>query len=525
MQNNYILLTKSKDILSFYYGEERSIYCKKTTSNNYTSTIKIIQNVTDCFTVDIDNDGIVHLFCKNFDGDVILCKMEQDGFKNKILFKNKEDNLENVLFYPIFFKDNMSLLFNTQNKNQANSFLAIKTLVGGKTWTNSENIDVFSTLPNNIFYIQKINQDNLVLAYQKKMKDIQIGFKQIKNGNISDFVTIHKTAYQIVDYSFVAYNDDIHYIYVIKTLFSSQVVYKKKDINGISNPVILFDGQKIKSCNIAILNNNLFCSFILNNTLFYCQSEDFGNSFLGIVKYKKPISQDVVKAKFLQTTPILNSSINEIYLESKNPLNIYMLPEFLPNIFNKAREIKQNEYNTIQTQQQNNFITSLHSHIAQEHTPPVVENSHTVSKNVTYLENDFMANFDLDQFSKFNIQKETFSPSVNMPVKIDNADILENKVKMLNSQLTEKNNQILQLNALIQNKNEEKMDIELILRQKIKQLETDNQNLKSQLNSLNVNEPAKTEEIKKDENNLSQSEKQDGNNLQQIEKDNDTKQI
>lgn len=523
MQNNYILLTKSQDILSFYYGEERSIYCKKTNSSNYTSTIKIIQNVSDYFTVDIGNDGVVYVFCKNFDGDVILCKMEQDGFKNKILFKNKGNNLENILFYPIFFKENMSLLFNTQNQNQANNFLTIKTLINGKTWTNAENIDIFSALPNNLFYIQKINQDNIILAYQKKMKDVQIGFKQIKNGNISDFVTIHKTAYQIVDYSFIAYNDDVHYIYVIKTLFSSQVIYKKKDINGISNPIILFDGQKIKSCNITILNNVLFCSFILNNTLFYCQSEDFGNSFLGIVKYKKPISQDVVKAKFLQTTPILNSSINQIYLDSKNPLNIYMLPEFLPNIFNKTKEINKNEYNNIQTQQQNNFITNLYNHIEQENTPSIVENNHTPSKNITYLENDFMANFDLEQFSKFNIQKETFSPSVNIPIKIDNADILQNKVKMLNNQLIEKNNQILQLNTLIQNKNEEKMNIEISLRQKIKALEEDNQNLKSQLNSLNVNEQSKTEEANKDENNLSQPEKQDGNNLPEIQKDNQTK--
>ena len=416
----------------------------------------------------------------------------------------------------------MSLLFNTNNKNQSNSFLSIKTLVNGKNWTNSENIDNFSTLPNNLFYIQKINQDNFVLAYQKKNKDVQIGFKQIKNGNISDFVTIHKTGYQIVDYSFVMYNDDIHYIYVIKTLFSSQVIYKKKNKNGISNPVILFDGQKIKSCNIAVLNNNLFCSFILNNTLFYCQSEDFGDSFLGIVKYKKPISQDVVKAKFLQINSILNSSINQVYLDSKNPLNIYMLPELLPNIFNKSKQIKQDEYETIQTQEQNNFITSLHNHIPQETTPPIIENVYPASKNVTHLENDFMANFDLEQFSKFNIQKETFSPSVNMPMKVNNTDILENKVKMLNNQLTEKNNQILQLNSLIQNKNEEKMDIELSLRQKIKALEADNQVLKNKLNTLNIDEKDKTEEIKQNENNLPQIEKENGNESSQIQKDNES---
>ena len=322
LQNNYILINKNNEILSFYYGEERSIYCKKLDHNNNFIITKVIQDVTDCFTVDIAPNKDIYIFCQNYAGDIILCKLEKEGFKQKILFKNKNEKTENILFYPIFFKNNLSLIYNTNNHSQ--SFLSIKTLVNNKSWTNSENIDLFSTLPNNLFYMQKINQDNIILAYQKKSKDTQIGYKQIKDGNISDFITIHRTNYQIVDYSFIAFNDVIHYVYIVKNLFSSQVIYRKKDEYGLSNPITLFEGQKIKNCNISILNNSLYCSFIVNNSLYYYESEDFGRSFLGLVKYKKPVSQDVIKAKFIDNINIPNNCINQIFIDSKNISNIYM---------------------------------------------------------------------------------------------------------------------------------------------------------------------------------------------------------
>lgn len=521
MQNNYILLNRNNEILSFYYGEERAIYCKKLGSNNYPITNKIIQNVTDCFTVDIGPNKEIYIFCQNYNGDIILCKLEEDGFKNKVLFKNKNETLENILFYPIFFKGNMSLIYNTPNQ-----FLAIKTLVGGKSWTNSENIDVLSTLPNNLFHMQKINQNNIIIAYQKKYKDIQIGYKEINNGNISDFIPIHKTGYQIVDYSFIAFKGAIHYIYIIKSLFSSQVLYKRKDENGISSQIILFEGQKIKSCNINILNNKLYCSFIVNSTLYHCQSEDFGRSFLGISKYRKPLSQDVVKAKFVSNNNLDGYYLNEIYIDSRNPLNIYMLPEFLPTLFNNEKESNQNNYN-VKVNNEEKFITNLNSHLMftnqnfEENTSNNNRKSLEQLKNVIPLENDFMSNFNPEQFSNFSIPKETITykeNNISINENTENNSILENRIKILNEQLVQKNSQILKLNNIIQSKNSEKTDIEINLRQKLKNMENENKNLLEKITKLekeiteiksqNISKPIESEIIMSNENVVLNSEKQ-----------------
>ncbi|WP_317368087.1 hypothetical protein [uncultured Tyzzerella sp.] len=510
MQNNYILINKNNEILSFYYGKERSIYCKKTKNNNYQTTDKIIQNVTDYFTVDVGPNKEIYVFCQNYNGDIILCVEEKDNFVQKILFKNKSGVAENIIFYPIFFKNNMSLIYNTPSYN--NNFLSIRTLIDGKNWSNEENIDTLSILTNSIFDVQKINQDDIIIAYQKRNKDIQIGYKQITNGNISNFITIHRTGYQIVDYSFISFKNIIHYIYITKSLFSSQVIYRRKDESGISSPIVLFEGQKIKNCNINVLNNNLYCSFVTNSNLYYCMSDNFGISFSGVSKYRGALTQDIVKAKFITSNNIENSLINEVYIDSKNTLNIYMLPELLPSLFNINNSIINNKHN-IQINEQEKFITNLNNQFVNNIENKNINNNINEPKNYNNisdkfanrvpLANDFMSNFNLEEFSKFNINKENMYAEKNSNINNNTYknSILENKLKMLNSQLNEKNNQILKLNDIIQNKNNDQIEIENVLREKIKTLENENstlleksKNLEKQLeDSKNINKPIEIE--------------------------------
>ncbi len=464
MQNNYIVTNKDNEIFSFYYGEERAIYCEKIGVDNYPIKSKVIQDVADCFTVGISPNKDIYIFCQNYSGDIILCTLEQNEFKNRVIFVDKGSKTKNILFYPIFFKGNMSLIYNTHLENR--NFLAIKTLIGGKNWASAENIDDFYFLQNNIFYLQKESDDDIIIAYQKKYQDVQIGFKHIKNGNISDFVTMHKTGYQIVDYSFVYFKGSVHYLYIIKTLFSSQLIYKRKDEDGISKPIILFEGQRIKSCSINIFNNNLYCNFIANSTLYYCKSEDFGKTFLPIYKYTKPISQDTIKARFISIDSIEGSSINEVYIDSKNTLNIYMLPDFLPSIFNK-NVIREQDLYSIENSSKSKFITNLNSQLVEniDKNQNITNISYNTAKDITPhnindnkrvvpLENDFMANFNLEEFKQFNLKREDINginQSITLNRGIDNDLILENKVKMLNEEIKDKNNQILKLNDIIQN--------------------------------------------------------------------------
>lgn len=528
MQNNYIIKINN-DILSFYYGENRSIYCKKLTQNSYPITTKIIENVTDYFTVDISSSDEIYIFCQTYEGDVLLCKIDNIGVKQKTIFKNKNYTPENILFYPLFLKDNMSIIYNSQGKNGID-FISIKTLIGGKNWSNTENIDIFTPIQNSVFHIQKVNDNNIILAYQKKGKDLQIGYKQILNGNISDFLVMHKTGYQVVDYSFVYFNDTIHYIYIIKSIFSTQVIYRKKDERNLYNPLVIFEGQKIKNCNIFVVDNKLYCSFIANNGLYYCISNDFGSSFLPINKYKKYVSNDIIKAKYISNEKSNINSINEVYLDAKNMINVYFLTDF----YNNHTEYKEKDenFNLPYNENKNNFIKNLENqgmfyntqsenYVNEQNQPSLNRNFNTKNNQIKALQDDFMSNFNIDEFVYFNetIKLENknnlLDKSLNKQSSFESEDIMQNKFKMLSEQLVDKDKQIFQLNSIIQNKKNDNIEREKMLLQKIKKMEEENNILLKKINTFQENNvkteikesEKESEEIKIDEENINKDEK------------------
>ena len=142
-------------------------------------------------------------------------------------------------------------------------------------------------------------------------------------------------------------------------------------------------------------------------------------------------------------------------------------------------------------------------------------------KNVIPLENDFMSNFNPEQFSNFSIPKETITykeNNISINENTENNSILENRIKILNEQLVQKNSQILKLNNIIQSKNSEKTDIEINLRQKLKNMENENKNLLEKITKLekeiteiksqNISKPIESEIIMSNENVVLNSEKQ-----------------
>lgn len=473
MQNNYVIKNKNDELISFYYGENRTIYCERLNENNYRSKICVADSVIDTFTVSINNIDDIHIICQNTAGEVMLCESNGGTFKNRTIFKNKNSLAENVKFYPIFKNTNMSLIYNTPLREQSDNFITIRTLIGNENWTNSENIDTFSGVYPNLFSLYNINNDDFVLSYCKNARDTQLGFKQIKNTEISDFMVVHRTGYQIVDYSLVEHNGTIHFVYIIKSLFSSQVIYRKKDSLGISSPLLIFEGQKIKNCVISVINSTLYCKFLIGNFLYYSQSEDNGVTFGQVSKYKRTLSSNIVKATFITNSKninnSLNNSLNEIFIDAQNTLNIQFLPEFYPTFLNKNNST--NDPFDINTSK---FISNLNNQFNDikdtkkeiepiQKVKPMIQESPKNTKMLDILENDFMSNFDVEKLQKIAKSKNNIKTT-------SKNDTLDDTVKLLKNQLSDKNNEISKLNDLVKNSKSEIQNIQEPLEQKINEL-------------------------------------------------------
>lgn len=539
MKNTYIV-KRDNELISFYYGENQSIYMQKIKRNQIYKTM-IIENVLDYFSVSLDEKGQIYIFCQDKDGNIKLATSLGEDFKISNLFKKDFNIPERAIFSPLFFEKNISLIFNSYAEENKDNYISIKTLIEGKKWTNTENIDIFSVISGNFFEVQKLNDKDIIMVYEKVDKDIQIGYKEILDGKISSFIPFHKTGYQIVDFSFLAVNNTIHFLYIVKNLFSSQVIYRRKDERGLSSPIILYEGQKIKDCNLIFSENILYCMFTINFNLFYCTSADYGDSFSGILKYKKSFNQDIIKANFITNDNNRRTYLNQIYVDYKNPLSIQFLPEICPEyrlIDNKISEYKNKSfYEGINEQTLNNgFISDLsnqninYSRLNNEqinnnqfeqnntnfnNTQNVNLRNNKINGNRIYKtvmeESDFMEQFNPALFEDMlknqnkqisnsmtslntntntnaqanqNIKSNMPNVQINMNPNVElnekeHTEFIKNKLKIANEELEEKSNQLIKLNNIVQQKNEEKINMELELKRKIKELEEENKKLKN----------------------------------------------
>lgn len=513
MKNIYIL-KQGKEFSAFYYGENKSIYIQKINENRIYEN-KIIENCLSSFSVSLDKEGKIYILSQDFNENIILAKAQNsNGTFNLFNILKKDENISNLTFFtPLFFEKNISLIFNSNiNGTQKNNFLSVKTFLDEKQWSETENIDIFSIGNNNIYEIQKLNEKDVVLAYEKKETELQLGFKEIIDGKISPFTQIHKTGLQIVDFSFLATGDEIHFIYIIKTLFSSQVIYKRKDKYGVSSPVILYEGQKLRDCSLALINNELYCMFIGASNLLYSTSKDLGNSFSNVSAYRKPVNQDIVKAKFLEYGQKKSTILNEVYVDYKNPMNIYFIPEIYPeyaclNIkddrnFNENRNNKNTTFISDLSKQNITFnqpepTKNLEiQNISQANANITIENKNILPNlnrayETTSSESDFMSHFNPQLFEDMlknkninniaeNLNTNNIPVSQNL-LNENDENFIKNKLKIANEQIKEKDIQIIKLNNSIQEKQKEKLEIELDLRKKLKKLEEENKTLKENM--------------------------------------------
>lgn len=417
MQNNYIVRTKYKTLMSFYYTTDGGIYCKIYEDESWGKSKLIIANVREYYSVCMAENGTIYLFCQNMQGDIILCKNEENKWTQNIILKNRQGSAQNIIFNAMITDTGMSLVYNVPIKNEKLHYLTMQTLSDKGKWQEANRIDKIDSLPDSIFQFQPIRKNHSILFYQKRMPETNIGYREITPEKAGVFNSVHTTGYQLVDYSFLTTNNNIHFLYIIKSMFSSQIIYRRKEDYGFTNPVIIWEGQKLSNCNLCIINDDIYVSWIFNAQLYYCISHNKGDSFERPVKYKKRLSFSPKKAIYLSYDKMNENDFvcRELFVDNLNVPEILFLPDFCSNFYPVKDEVK----------------------------PEMVQ---SISKDE-------------------NIYDE-------------NLEKVKNQLFLSKSQLTQKDKQILQLTNLLQGKNEEIVNIDNNWKIKTKRLLAEKENIR-----------------------------------------------
>lgn len=121
-------------------------------------------------------------------------------------------------------------------------------------------------------------EGNNIIFYTKNVPEHQLGYREIYGGGIGSFKMVYATGYRIKDYSLALTADELHICIVITAGRVNRLVYVRKDMRGISKPIVIGEGI-IQGCQISLCHSKptvVFSTPKGNNIL---SSYDNGYSF------------------------------------------------------------------------------------------------------------------------------------------------------------------------------------------------------------------------------------------------------
>lgn len=415
MSFSYVIKGKNRALTSFFYNNN-SIFYRSYIEGKWENKGSLINEVKNNFSVNISDEGNIYVICQGLNGDVILINNEEKIWKSRVILKNKGDNSANILFYAFIKKSEMELLYSCDYDGK-NSKIMRQRVLKDKKSQGAEFIDNALSIPEGCFKVQKFDKGYVIL-YQKRENENQLCYREIIDNTVSEYMLCHKTAYKIVDTAFVRDKEDIYFLYVIKGMFSFQLVFRKKDKNGLSLPKIVYEGQSINKCSIFCSKGDIYACFSMNKQLFYAKSQNKGEDFSRPVRDKRYGGINWEKAFFCGYGEY-SFKVNEIFID-KDRGSFPMGEEFFDGFYEKEE-----------------------------------------------LRNEIK-----DKNKLFNAQEKE-------KLEIEN-EKLKNQLEACLKRCEEKDRQIINMNNIIQGKNQEIIKAESRLIEKINELRAENERLKSE---------------------------------------------
>ncbi|MDR2939530.1 MAG: hypothetical protein LBV08_04325 [Clostridiales bacterium] len=328
MVNTYVIKLNPNKLICFYYAPNEGVAYNVYENNAWSKKEVIFKNAMENYTVTVSENKTILIFCQDWDGNLFMCTNPEGIWRNKVLLENKSGDVNKILFYPIISEKNTSLIYNVPGQDDKPAYLVSQLLMEGGKWSEASFIDNYVDMNDTIFQVYPIANDYALLFYLNRANDLKLGYREVTSSLHGQFNVFHQSAFKIRDQSFLPTDEEIHFLYIIKTYFSSQLIYRKKTDDGFTKPKILWESQIINKCLMFIINNKLYIYFVANRVPMEIISQDFGGSFEKAKEASAKFSADSKKAVFIscQGAEGRGPYIREVFVDAENPCNIQIIP-------------------------------------------------------------------------------------------------------------------------------------------------------------------------------------------------------
>jgi hypothetical protein len=251
------------------------------------------------------------------------------------MLENRAASPYAIFFNAIIAGKGMTLIYNMPAQEDRSFNIMLQQLNESGKWSQALLIDRCYPLSNDLYQIQAVSPEHMLLFYQGTTGEKAFGYREVTSLQTTDFHTISTMSGNLADHSILTTNNAIHAAFIIRGMFSHTLIYKKKESGHFSNPLIIYEAPKLTDLCLFIVKNNLHLTFISGGQLFMTVSYDNGNTFTKAARYRSKFCMQPIKSFYLSEGPQneKNFFLRELYTDILNPCDIQLLPELYEEFY------------------------------------------------------------------------------------------------------------------------------------------------------------------------------------------------
>lgn len=277
-------------------------------------------------------DDLLHIFCQDTQGNIMLL-VHRDGTWNKRTVMQGD---ESILLTPIISEDNLCILYN--GFTEKDPCLLKRAINRSGEWQQEEAIDHYKPFPFAPYEAQETGPGHLILFYQRQANECQVGYREITSKRIGPFHRFLNIQGSLADASYLTTMDTLHILMVVKTVFSCQLLYRKKTEDVFTPPILLWEAPRIEHCLLTAVGNELHATCMIGGKLHKAISEDCGDSFGPMSLYKRKFCAEPVKAGYLSGGAEKGWFARHVYVDGAAPWDVQMVPDLCPDFYYKPEK-------------------------------------------------------------------------------------------------------------------------------------------------------------------------------------------
>ena len=336
MKNQYIVQIADNKLIAIYHDDTSGIAMRAFDNGRWGKPASIAPDMQPNFTLSADSRGILYMLCQD-SSNILLYRFTQGEWKSRMMLEGSGSKQIPLHAYPIVFGKSMSLIYSSPSGNitgSSESPLMLRRIDEHGTWHAPLIIDKY-TPSNGSFSVQAITPSHYLLFYAKKSNETSVGYVEISPERITAFNTIYSTNQRIADTSFLATNNSIHALLIIKGMFSTQVIYRKKSNANFSAPITLAEAPQISNCLLMFVSGKLHAYFTIGSHLVSANSSDFGETFSSVSRCTTKFCAEPIKSSYLSQMPMREDDyfVRQLFVDRHNTTDIQLLPDIYEDFY------------------------------------------------------------------------------------------------------------------------------------------------------------------------------------------------